>query len=585
MSSACAGLLRHIDEHCENAAACFCHVYGALKSLCGGRPCKKEDFNYLCEQLRSMNGAMSRHVVQIICLTSLTTLGNGLVRVTIDGCLDRFISYIFNYAAIHFLSSLQEVRCKVDGFKTIVCEMIFGATEEVGRKTFNLSACSGGYEESVHDLTTEGSVVDIVEAMDEARCRGLDKDKESAILPDDEDAGSGTGIFEKGTSMKFLPKEQPLSTHRLLDEAIPVDDKKVSISVLHPGILNQQRTDVFQTDAVFAFLQKDEVAVASVESASSNDHDTISSDSMTLIDCPRTDALRTPQVVYSDVAMSSDETHTRAGVMVATQNSLPSRTESGYGQEQIVVKDSMLTGVTAPPADLSFELKKKEKKRKQIHQRRSRREAALISRLMQPKNKNKRRPPHKDEGRSADVMTGAADSAASRRHWFGQTLWRSSIMVKEEETWYSPIRAKTHPDRCKRRSRTIAVSQSDDKQGEVISPSQIKRSPNPTKHPQSQQEIDASLISKKKCKGCEHPNVAQLFDSCSALIETLIRSPNNKYYENYDVRGTRKEFSRSICTLQDKLNEVHSLADQAAAWRASINDRYGVMNRSVKVYI
>lgn len=631
MSSACAGLLKLIDNRCDELACSFCGIYGVLKANCA-RACRKAELTAVLGPLRS-EGSMSRYILQIVSLTSLVSLADGRVKISMDGMLDRFVSYIFNYAAIHLLSSLSSVRARVDGFRAKAYELIFGAEDLPGRRRLSSSVYSAGYEDSVHELTAEESALDIAQEMlrgSDTPQRGDAKDFSivqrpeaiesglaapgpedtpavigslegalslSAVLPsaacgaDSVDDTAFSDAASLGFSAAFASVDQPPSAVFATNDAKysdpQFDSDSVDYAVMDARVVNHERMAAFERDVIYIFPKQPEASCKPGLITSETVHETMSSDGPSdaqPLPHRRPDtAVRYSSVTRDRGQSTLDSINEAAGMDVSPLVTPRSKVEAiacvsvdNGNRNRISYSVEFNTPQLAPQTEPAPNRSKS--KSRLVSARRKAKEAARIARLTRPKKPKKKQAHQSDDScapqsaLAVETEGERGDSAASRRHWFGRALWRSSIIVKEEdEAWHSPVRPKASPEKAKRApggSKVLNAETDEDARACLSGPAE-----------------EGPPLSRQEEEHTEpvHPNIAELLSVCKSLLKALKQSPNNKFYTSFDVRGSRKEFKGCVSMLEQQIAEVRSLCEEAAMHREIVNGRYDYSKQNCPV--
>lgn len=580
MSSACAVLLKILNDQPDEVPSCFCRVYSSLKDACTA-PCKRADFNALSSELRSSEGALSRSVVQIISVTSVVNCSDERVKLNMDGCLDRFVSYVFNYAAIHMLSSLSEVRGRVDGFRNAAHHMLFGA-EEVpgpGRRRLNSSVYSADYEESVHELTAEDASGDIVEMMERAGTDAAAPGGEAAATTEERDAASGSpamGFSEMHGASTDLSWD---SVSSLADGSAPAPagvavPHSVDVAehpphhlytVMSPQSLTAGRKAAFEKDGWGSPAPQplnqadqrrrptDDPSVSTLQH--SRDDTTEGSSSELGLDggaLARASSLDTAVRRLSLSGGSPVIGGSRRKISskpVANQAPHPSSgptVQSPTGPRRKNPPSQPAEHGSPPQSLVDAQKAAKRVTRRGSYDRLRAEEDAQIARLTRPKIDKKRNSIVGANGAPAEcahvtsldnASIDVDDSARSRRHWFGQSLWKSSILVKDEdEAWQSPVKPKSAPEKRRR----------------------AKQSP----------------VCPAPANDERNPRVGTFMEASKALIHMLKKTPKGKYFKSYDVCGVHKDYLDCIAMLKDKMAEVFVFFRDSEDLRNSVNGRY-----------
>jgi hypothetical protein len=167
----CEGFLEVVSFHGgPEVVFGFLNVYTIMKKdLKKGK--KKSEFNKVCAAMGKGAPNWVTYIIQIFCMTSAVTSSDNLVKIDIDGCVDRFFAYVLNYATIHQLTSIKETRAELESFRLSVVSAMRDSTGGSGpdtdaRQTAPLSPSRTGaeaeasIEEYADDFSDAGAAVE-----------------------------------------------------------------------------------------------------------------------------------------------------------------------------------------------------------------------------------------------------------------------------------------------------------------------------------------------------------------------------------------------------------------------------------------
>jgi hypothetical protein len=653
MSSACAGLLRALQGGAAaEVAACFARLYAALRESCV-HGMQRDAFNAISARLKSSEGSVSRYLVHVLCLTSLSPTGNDKVKILLDGCLDRLVAYVFNYAAIHLLSSLSAVRARVDSFRAMAAELLFGPADEVPcRRRFNSSAASAGYEDSVHDLSAEpgegleggGDTTDHLTLLAEMLASGGNRMAagEGAPPPHIEGVtnategagGAAGGAADAGGEGATQPQTHEVPALTAGGEAFEAYGD-AAYSVQDPRAVAAGRQGAFERDAVYVRARADAFRAPSPRADSPGGRvgggavpasAAASSQSIAVSPMKACRALpgshrQSDCIPAAGPESSSSSSSTPAGEASDSSRRSPS--------PRAARPPSPWRAAAAPPSSGRTCAKTANSSRAKVRAARREAEEARIARLVRPK-RTKEKPtkvcPHprpvfdgdgdgdgglegprgvieelkkrieelqnmkktskKERKRRTDAkeklltsptpalspdqtpaLAFSGDgSPAARRHWFGRSLWHSSVVVTHESPGPGP-------------------GPGGEASGTGPRPGSAPGGPGPSSPKswiEAEAEVGAGATVHWRDGECDnpppnapaHPNAHTLAERTGALLSLLRQAPSNKFYSSFDVRGMHRAFLRCVKALQAKLQEAQALCAEAARLRSGVNLTY-----------
>lgn len=120
----CEGFIEVVSFHGgPEVVQGFLQVYSTMKSELRKEK-KKTDFNKVCSSLGKGSPKWVTYIIQIFCATSATTSSENMVKIDISGSVDRFFTYVLNYATIHQLTSINETRIELENFRQSIAAAI-----------------------------------------------------------------------------------------------------------------------------------------------------------------------------------------------------------------------------------------------------------------------------------------------------------------------------------------------------------------------------------------------------------------------------------------------------------------------------